>query len=193
MKRLLIVTLITFQTLFTQTVERLEYFIDIDPGVGQATAVSITPGASIDLDFSVDLASVSGGFHYIGFRTQDNNSVWSYTTMKRFWKVKKGAEITALEYFIDTDLGTGAGNALSVTPGVSVDENLVIPLSGLAQGFHYLGIRARDDDGGWSLTTLKSFLSAKKGTNVRTLEYFIDTDPGIGSAHALSVTSGADV
>ncbi|MCK5665309.1 MAG: hypothetical protein KAI17_17600, partial [Thiotrichaceae bacterium] len=186
MKKILILTITLFQMLVSQTnIARLEYFIDTGPAV----QVNITAANTIDVNFSVDLTGVNDGFHYVGFRAQSNTGVWSYTTVKRFWKIQKGNNIAAMEYYIDTDPGIGAANAVAITYAESIDENIIIPLSGINPGFHYLGIRVQDDDGAWSLTELVSFFAAKKGDNISGLEYFIDSDPGVGNASSLALSS----
>ncbi|NOZ75490.1 MAG: DUF1573 domain-containing protein, partial [FCB group bacterium] len=193
MKRILIISLITFQTLFSQSISRLEYFVDTDQGVGSASALSVTSGASVDENINIPLTGLAEGFHYVGIRARDDVGVWSLTTMVSFLSVRTGANISALEYFIDTDQGVGSATTLPVTSGADVDENINIPLTSLGEGFHYVGIRARDDIGVWSLTTMVSFLSVRTGTNVTALEYFVDDDPGQGSANTVAITSGDSI
>ena len=63
--------------LFSQTVNRAEYFIDTDPGVGLGIVVpSISPGDSVEKDFNFDVSSLDAGYHMILIRARDNHGRW---------------------------------------------------------------------------------------------------------------------
>ncbi|MBS1559419.1 MAG: gliding motility-associated C-terminal domain-containing protein [Bacteroidetes bacterium] len=65
-------------TVVTKTLQRLEYFIDSpDPGFGAAKSVSITPAATINQPFVVDLSSLAAGNHTLNVRTKDSQGYWS--------------------------------------------------------------------------------------------------------------------
>ncbi|MCF6296136.1 MAG: T9SS type A sorting domain-containing protein [Flavobacteriaceae bacterium] len=112
-------------------------------------------------------------------------------------------QITAAEYFVDSDPGVGSATPLTVIPGDTIDESFAIPSTGIPEGLHVLHIRVKDDDGNWSLFyrqhfyVLKDASSAPTSKPIVAAEYFIGanpgvagTDPGIGSGTALTVTSG---
>lgn len=66
-------------------ISRAEYFVDADPGLGNGTAISLTPGADLaGLTFTVNLSTLSNGFHRLSTRTQDVGGVWSLTNTKSF-------------------------------------------------------------------------------------------------------------
>ncbi|MEI8201651.1 MAG: PKD domain-containing protein, partial [Bacteroidota bacterium] len=54
-----------------------EYFIDTDPGPGNGTHISVTPGLTIDKNFSVSTLGLDSGYHYVCIRMKDLNNVWS--------------------------------------------------------------------------------------------------------------------
>ena len=109
-------------------------------------------------------------------------------------------QVTAAEYFIDTDPGAGNGTTIVLTPGVNI-SNLAasVSLTGLTNGVHRLYIRTRSADGKWSITSQRDFLydadivchaPPPAPQNIIAAEYFIDTDPGAGGGTAIPVTPG---
>jgi hypothetical protein len=113
--------------------------------------------------------------------------------------VLAGQSITVGEYFFDTDPGVGTGRPLAITDGEEVDQSFSVDLTGLAEGFHTLGVRLRDDSARWSLTHTRPFLiSVSEGgltevSPVTAAEYFFDDDPGVGNGTALAIEAGLTV
>ncbi len=178
-------------------VNKLEYFIDTDPGFGNGTNVSITAGADVaDIFWTVDVTGLSNGFHNIFTRSKDNAGNWSLTNKWLFFKdIIPAANVNKLEYFIDTDPGFGNGTNVSVTAGANVaDIFWTVDVTGLTNGFHNIFMRSKDNAGNWSLTNkwlfFKDILPA---ANVNKLEYFIDTDPGFGNGTNVAISAGADI
>jgi hypothetical protein len=181
----------------------LEYFIDADPGFGGGTSVPVTPSPDItDFQFAVDLSATTEGFHTLFIRSQDATGAWSMTSSRPFYILGTSApsspDITKLEYFIDTDPGFGAGTDVPVTPATSVtDLNFVIPLGGIAEGFHTLFVRSKDANEQWSITHSRPFYilstSAAAAPDLTKIEYFIDSDPGFGAGVDVPFSAGASV
>jgi gliding motility-associated-like protein len=95
--------------------------------------------------------------------------------------------ITAFEYFIDTDPGVGLATPANPTASPTVtDFNIPISISSLSAGFHTLYIRGKNTAGDWTHTHFKNFyivpFTAFLPTDITQIEYFVDTDPGIGLA-----------
>lgn len=181
-----------------QTVIAGEYFFDTDPGVGNGTTLPITPAASINQSFNISTGALSPGFHTFNARVKDSAGKWSLTTTRSLYIIPNpfsgtpAAAITRAEYFYDTDPGTGNATAIPVTaaPGVTLTVNA--PTASLAPGFHTISVRVRDDRGRWSLFTMRSFYLLPSGLlspNLVQLEYFVDTDPGIGQANSINLTA----
>ena len=105
--------------------------------------------------------------------------------------------MTAMEYYLDTDPGVGMATSVTISSGTTFDETFTIPSGSLTEGFHTLVIRVRDDNLVWSVQESKYFyVSASDPIATATVdggEYFIDTDPGIGSATSFSVSSGTSI
>jgi hypothetical protein len=94
--------------------------------------------------------------------------------------------LVAAEYFWNTDPGVGAATALTVPQGLNVDALLNISTGTLPQGANFLGFRVRAADGKWSQTrTNMVYIHAPGSSGDRTvltdIEYFINTDRGLGS------------
>ncbi len=173
-------------------INKMEYFIDADPGFGSGTNVSITSATTINgFVFSPDISLLPVGLHQLFVRTRNNNGKWSLSIPQLFYK--EGSPATApgnlvkMEYFFDTDPGFGSATDVPVTAATTINGLVFAPsTSGLNGGLHYLFVRTKDVNGKWSLSIPQMFyrevdLSRTKPDLVK-LEYFIDTDPGFGNA-----------
>jgi len=178
-----------------------EYFFDTDPGMGNGTQIPI-PVQSILIDtlsVGIDISGLNDGFHQLFVRVKDKNKRWSHTNKRSFLKETISApntQITAAEYFIDTDPGFGQGTPVPVTPGVSLITDVNVDITAVTPGFHNLFVRIKDNFGRWSLTTKRAFLNENivlATSNVQRIEYFIDSDPGLGLGQAIPVTPGQNL
>lgn len=96
---------------FSQNLIRGEYFIDSDPGFGNATGFSIAvPDSDLTQAITVPYSSFNGyGYHNLFLRTQDSNGNWSQTS-RSFVEVGDNSvlpEVIKVEYFFDADNGFG--------------------------------------------------------------------------------------
>ncbi len=118
-----------------------------------------------------------------------------FLTLFLFSINSNGQAITRVEYFFDTDPGAGNGVAITFTPtagDVSFTTN--IPTTLLSQGFHFLGIRAKETGGVWSIFESRGFYitaTTADAPNISAAEYFFDADPGNGNGTAIAITPGA--
>lgn len=181
------------------SIQRVEYFIDSDPGFGNGTPVGFSPDSVIDLNFAADMTPVGDGFHVLFVRGQDVAGNWSLSYTKPFLKENAifGSpllDIEQVEYFFDTDPGFGNGIGVSVSADSLLDLTFTADLTGLSDGFHTLFLRARDENNRWSLGHTKPFLKERfifsdPLVNVQQVEYFFDTDPGFGNGTQVSFTA----
>ncbi len=194
-----------------QNIIAAEYFIDTDPGAGNGTAISLTPGTDInDLLASVNISGLPAGVHKLCLRTRSADGRWSLTNIKDFTvdsdppypTVSAAQNIVVAEYFIDTDPGFGNGTSISITPGTDINDLITaVNTSGLSDGMHRLCIRTLGANGRWSLTSIKDFAvdsdpaypAVPAAQNIVSAEYFVDTDPGFGNGTAISLTPGTDI
>ncbi len=168
---------------------KVEYFLDIDPGVGNGIVIPATTGSNVEaLDFIISLDSVSNGFHQLFARAEDANGKWSHTTARAFFKEIYNPTLPNLvnmEYFIDTDPGFGNGSNIPISQGPQLNNVIYnIPIFALSNGFHALFVRTKDANGRWSLTHMHPFFKEAYVPvlpDIVKLEYYFDTDPGFGS------------
>ncbi len=186
-------------------INKLEYFIDADPGYGSGVNVPVTAGANVaNVSFSISLSAVSYGFHRLTTRSRDVGGVWSISNTTSFYYQAPAASgaslanINKVEYFIDADPGLGSGiNVPVATPATTVSGlAFAVNLTPIGYGFHRLSTRSRDVNGKWSLTNTASFYYQAPTTsttlaNINKVEYFIDTDPGFGSGINVPVATPA--
>jgi len=198
----------------TRMLIRAEYFFDTDPGFGNGTPLTITPGSDINnLTSTIQLngSALNNGFHRLYIRIQDDAGKWSLTNNALFDNVNVPlyptsttvSNITEVEYFIDTDPGLGAGHKLSIPVGTDISSvNALVNLSGVAPGVHRLFIRSKDMNGKWSLTHFALFDNTMQfpypsapaaAPALSEAEYYFDTDPGFGNGTPITLPSAVDV
>jgi hypothetical protein len=181
-------------------VTELEYFFDTDPGIGSGIKLAIAPATDSSVrTATIPISALSTGFHTLFVRAK-NNRGYSLTESRTFFIANANAlsagPIFELEYFFDTDPGIGLGSKVAINPAAdSSSRNVVIPVTSLTAGFHTLYVRARNNTG-YSFTESRTFFivsqNALNGGPVTQLEYFFDTDPGIGSGTKLAISNPAD-
>jgi hypothetical protein len=194
---------------------KAEYFFDADPGPGAGTSIAIaaaTDVANLNRTINLNGSALTNGFHRLYIRTMDENGAWSHSHNSLFDNYIVPAygtnssiitNIVDVEYFIDADPGFGLATPLPVTPGTGIPNvNYIINVTGLPQGLHRLYVRVKDAAGKWSLThlgifdniTAPGYPAATTPVQLLTeMEYFIDTDPGLGMGTAIPVSPSTDM
>ena len=175
-------------------ISKAEYFVDTDPGPGGGTPIATGSAAdSVSASFSFAVSALSQGFHRIGVRARSTGGQWGTAQAALFYVTAPvtggtgGGQIARLEYFVDADPGPGLGTAIA--SGAAADSvSLTVPpiaLTGLAQGFHRISIRARSVQGAWSIVQTALFYITPPMANLKfpsrlaRAEYYFDgIDPG---------------
>lgn len=173
-----------------------EYFLNTDPGFGNATQITVSPAPDItNISFTTSIQPLQNGFHHLYVRVKDSNGKWSLTNVKPFYKETVYTSLPNLvqaEYFINTDPGFGNGTAIAISPSQNLTNvSFAVDLSALNNGFHHLYVRVKDSSGKWSLTNVKPFYKEKVYTALPDLvqaEYFLNTDPGFGNGTAITIS-----
>lgn len=188
-------------------ITRVEYYIDTDPGYGNATALPIAPANNFSsLSVNIDLVPLTEGVHIIGIRSQDANGAWSidnhWVFLKKYnaGKTTPVPKIGRVEYYIDADPGYGKATPIAFTPSANLN-NLAINLdiTALSQGVHVVGVRSLDSNGAWGLDNHWVFLKpynanmAAVQPNITQVEYWVDGDPGYGHATQVSISAAQDI
>ncbi|HJW29956.1 MAG TPA: putative metal-binding motif-containing protein, partial [Saprospiraceae bacterium] len=149
--------LFVFTPQATQDISAIQYYFDTDPGVGIAgngAVQTITPASSISPSMGIVVPnSLSTGIHFLYIRVKDVNKSWSLVERKPFFiqQVQGTQQVTAMEYYYDTDPGCGNGNVIPITPAASVAAIFPLGVPCLSTGTHYMYVRAKDESGRWSL------------------------------------------
>jgi hypothetical protein len=132
-------------------VTTIEWFIDTDPGFGNATPLSHTSAPDIaSLMATIPLASISHGVHQIFIRSKDASGNWSLTAAGTFENFHPAYTpnapapnpITQIEVFFDNDPGFGNGFKQTVTAGTDISNlSITLGIDTLSKGPHQLFIR----------------------------------------------------
>lgn len=144
------------------SIVRAEYFIDQDPGFGNASVIPVTPGLNkTDVPVAVPVGELAAGVHTLYIRGAADDGKWSITNRFLFAKVLPPvapSSIAAAEYFYDSDPGFGKAVPIVLNPATNLpDFNSPINITGLATGSHKMFIRGKNSDGKWSITNVFSF------------------------------------
>ena len=66
------------------SIKRVEYFFDIDPGIGLGNLITFTPSPIVSIEKTLNISSLSIGEHKFAVRIQDSYGKWSYLTTRSF-------------------------------------------------------------------------------------------------------------
>ena len=189
----------------SQPITEMEYFFDNDPGVGNGTPLTITPGDTLDFNISgITTASLSPGFHTFFLRARDNAGQWAVYVGRSFYlqpaaNTAPAPSLTEIEYFYDNDPGVGNGISLVVSTADTIDAMFTgIPTTGLSSGFHTLFVRSRGADGTWGTYIGRTIFVQPQATvqpqaPISQAEYFFDADPGVGNGTPINFTASDTV
>jgi len=148
---ILIMLLSGFILLQGASVNRVEYFFDTDPGLGNGTALAFTGNPEASVNAAIPAATLCDGLHFLHIRARDTDGKWSLMANKSFFKTASGSmPITRLEYFFDSDPGYGNGINLPFTGSNQILCTGTIEGSHLSHWLHILTVRARNTEGYWS-------------------------------------------
>ena len=107
--------------------------------------------------------------------------------------------ITAVEYFFNTDPGPGLGTPILVTEGPTIDiVNFDIPTTSLSIGWHTVHVRTKDSNNVWGFYESRKIYVREPPPPIvvepiTAMEFFYNTDNGHGTGTAISVTPGLDI
>ena len=115
---------------------KAEYYIDSDPGFGNAINIPFAPGTDIsNLIFNPDISMIQTGLHQLHVRSMDGNGSWSLNSSFGFSKIgitntrtlSPPSNIVKAEYYIDTDPGIGNAIHIPFTPGTDISNLIFNP------------------------------------------------------------------
>ena len=192
-KTLLAIAFSTLSLSMVMAQNVVEYFWDIDPGVGKGQVLQNLTGTNTTVTTLLDIGSLPTGLHTLGIRAVNDN--WfSSTYYRQFYVPDKSYSVNAVEYFFDNDPGVGKATRMAISfVGDSLNMAFEVNTEGLSDGVHKIGIRTLTD-GTWSATKVRQFLVRSVLENdVIRLEYFWNNDPGEGNGIVVDITPSKEV
>lgn len=183
-------------TVTSPNIVAAEYFFNTDPGPGNGTPISIIPGTTIDLNnINIPTTSLPLGWHLLCVRGRDANNVWGFYECRRIYVREPPPpippnlveDITALEFYYNTDNGPGTGTVIPITPGTTVDVLNANLANSLPIGWHTISVRAKNATNVWGFPETRRIYvreppqpCCEPPSPIVALEWFVDTDPGVG-------------
>ncbi len=163
MKAIVIPLLFLSLVAFSQNLQVMEYFIDTDPGYGNAYQVSVEEATSAMASVQVNIESLSFGAHKMYYRFKDENG-WGQTYWKPFFKqtaMPVYEPIQKAEFFVDEDPGYGNGELMTPVVLTKSDNTPLaiyncVNIEALNSGMHRIFYRCKNANG-WGHTYSKSF------------------------------------
>ena len=194
---MIILACVLFSGLRSQNMASGEYWIDTDPGFGQAGLISLPNSTDVSAQVeSIDLNGLGQGTHQVGIRTKDENGTWSHTHFLTVYiDVDDTYLISSAEYFADVDPGYGLATNGAIGTNTDINEAIVnMDIGSVPVGHSFVCFRSRNSNGAWGLTSCRNLLVEQgEPGNVVLLEYFWDVDPGFGNGTSVSMGQGNDV
>ena len=120
MKRIFILlgTLFSITTVFSQNIVKAEYFLGPDPGPGNGVAITnFNQGGIVNLSFTISTSNLNSGFHSLSTRVADIDGKWSRYETRWFYlstSTSNTTNITGAEFFIDSDTVPGGGIPINI-------------------------------------------------------------------------------
>lgn len=148
-----------------------EYFLNVDPGHGEAIPLSGVSDDSFTGTITLNpatLGNLTPGRHLLGVRFQDEEGEWGTTAYHFFTTPLAGTKLVAGEYFLNDDPGEGRGTSIAITGDGEPTSPIVLSpadLAGLPDGGHFMGVRFRDDSGQWGHPVFRFFTTPLMGGN----------------------------
>lgn len=147
------------------TLSKIEYFFDTDPGFGSGTQVDYTAAEGATQMIDIDVSSLSAGVHVLNVRVKNAANQWSLTHAKVFLVMPDlggNATVSRIEYFIgDNDPGPDAATSVAFSPnpdGRNVIASFDLDVSDYPDGDLRLNFRVKDSEGRWSTIVARTIV-----------------------------------
>lgn len=162
---------------------RGEYFIDADPGFGNAAAITVSPQDSLIMqNFTAAVAGLQPGLHKLYARFLDSYGNWSITFRRNIEVINSfdPENVASVEYFFTDD--NGVGNCASIPLSNPLPDGtfpFIIPKDQIPADIDTLFLRVKGGiDNDWSITqyrvglivlplTLLNFTVARQDNSVQ--------------------------
>lgn len=113
-----------------------EWFIDEDPGFGQANPIQMTTDTAA---WEIDLSGLATGVHYLHVRTQQASGAWSHTLTRSFLVAAEGeSPIQRIDYRYQDELGNELPFSYELeAPRHYIDLDFIPDTTNLVGGTNY--------------------------------------------------------
>ncbi len=191
----------------TLNIDRVEYFIDTDPGVGLATtATGLTP-ADVLTNFPIDISAVplTAGFHTFYVRAKTSDGQWTHTHFRNFFVDAAVASPPTISNFSPTSGNVGSSVTISGTNFSTTPSNNTVTFNGVeaivtASTATSLTVTVPAGTTTGPIRVTVAGLNVTSSTNfslnapiISAAEYFFNTDPGPGNGIPIIVSSGSEI
>jgi hypothetical protein len=189
---------VSFMTNYSDIIDA-EYFFNSDPGFGKAHKLPINIGKDITINTIISLNDITVGLNRIYVRVKNSIGFWSIPQSQLIIVQAfnpKATQITASEYFFDSDPGVGNGISLPVQSKDSISISTIQNIQNVSTGLHRIYFRVKDNLGNWSIPQSQLIIVQAfnpKATQITAMEYFFDSDPGVGKGISLPVQSSDSI
>jgi hypothetical protein len=150
-----------------QNLVQAEYYIDTDPGFGNAIAIPLTVITDlVNQQLAINISGLTPGIHRVYVRTKDADGKWSLINFGQFDNTAivpypsapaPAPALDEMEYYIDTDPGFGNGTDVTFAAGTDITNlSINVSLASITPGPHVFYIRSRQNP--WSLSAYIPFL-----------------------------------
>lgn len=184
-------------TFNSSDIDGFEYYFDTDPGIGNGTQLMVTDSELINESFSIPTGSLSTGSHRLFIRAKNTDGMYREYDNVAFSISNSPAlfntsDIVTAEYYFDTDPGTGNATNISIPSGETLNENLAMLTNAMPQGNYRAFLRVKNANDDWSMYERVTFsvvpLAGVNMADINSIEYYFDTDPGIGLGNNITIT-----
>ena len=168
------------------SVNKVEYFFDSDPGYGKGMAVDgVAEGTN---NCVLSLEGLSEGAHLLSVRVQDISGRWSATISHLLYTIPS-YQIVEMEYFFDSDNPEeGSGTKVVLPDPLTRQMSFEVSVDGLDVGEHQFLLRAKGQDGQWSLIQSEPFVITEDITGVREVAWTAPVNIGLDANSNVVVT-----
>lgn len=149
-----------------EPITAIEFFYNTDNGPGTGTAIPAASGNTVDLTNINFASTLPTGWHTVSVRAKNNANVWGFYESRKIYVRELPpppppgpSPIVAFEFFVDTDPGVGQSTLNFTQAPASLVDLVDYPLNigTVAMGAHKIGLRAKNQNGDWSMTETRDF------------------------------------
>lgn len=150
---------------------QVEYWFDEDVQQAIQLPVSATDSLS-ELSLSLDVETLSPGFHWIHIRFKQATNSWSGVISRPFYKLISGANpILSYEYWFDDHFNNRISQTFQINSGLIFIDHL-LSTDVLAAGRHDVHIRFQQATGEWSAVESHMFYHPGTGNQIAGYAYW---------------------